>query len=1113
MFGDNSYNGTTISSKREIDTLLRNALKLEREYKWHEAVNLYQRAIKNSSEPTVSSAAQTWEKIGFCYNRASRQAVSLEEFKKYRRSAEEAYRHAAQLLDNEEGLTNQAKREQCRAVAEYIGSWLSSTPQEKREKLYKCRVHGNRSLKAYEDAGDNIGYGIMCNYLLSSLFDSLYIASDWSELMRIKDEGKKCIDKAIAVNTKIGTQNELVLTFSLCSLLAWYVANISEREEERNELMQKSLSYSEKALELSGDVDDPYTSAILYWAAAFNTLLFTKNVESSKDYAQKMLEHGDSVRDNYLKGVASYVLAWATNWMIVKEDDTDKKKQGHERVIKYAQDAINYLQLVSHDMYIAQAYWVYAESCSNLADDIVISSVKMGMIDRAIDVGREGLEHARFSGSPDATGATLHALSKALHLSSNFHTGRNEKIKLLEEALDYREEYNDIVQKMFPYSDFTCGVGLSYKGLLEAEMARIEVDPITQIALLEKAIADMERSVSLCGKAISSRPVPTQIAVYGRYQNSHGEFLDRLYSLTEEKKNLRKAIEVYEDAAKKYKEINLPSRAAESYWKRARDLDLLGENKKAAADFEKAFTEYEDAAKRIPHFTHLFLDYASYMKAWSNIERARYHHSVYQYDKEHEFYQNAAILHEKTKRWKYLGITYYAWAKLAEAEDLSRKEHTIEARDLFKEAADLFSKGKISIEAEIESIDDNDEKEMAQSLIKASEQRRDYCLGRATLEEARILDRQGDNAASSRKYDDATQILQNIADSLDMEPERKELLPIISLCKAWKMMTLAEAEASPERYHEAALLFEEAKDHSVTPKSRLLALGHSNFCRALYESAQFEATRDMTVYQTTNQYLTNAANYYMRAGYEAALEYSNATQRLFDAYVYMNYAKSESDPEKKARHYMLAERVLEASADSYLKAKYPEKRAQVNRLLDNVRQERKFALSLLEVLQAPLISSSTASFVSPTPTHEYAVGLESFEHANIHANLYMKSEDIKSGEKLEFAIELYNTGTAAASMVKVEGVIPDNFKVVRVPGFYRIVDNYLDMKGKKLGPLGTEEIAVTLKPLTKGEYTIKPRIVYLDDTGKYKSCEPEPANITVTEMGILDWIRGPRERP
>ncbi len=37
---------------------------------------------------------------------------------------------------------------------------------------------------------------------------------------------------------------------------------------------------------------------------------------------------------------------------------------------------------------------------------------------------------------------------------------------------------------------------------------------------------------------------------------------------------------------------------------------------------------------------------------------------------------------------------------------------------------------------------------------------------------------------------------------------------------------------------------------------------------------------------------------------------------------------------------------------------------------------------------------------------------------------------------------------------------------------------------------------------------LKPRILYLDEGGRYKSHEPEPIAITVKELGISGWIRG-----
>jgi len=62
--------------------------------------------------------------------------------------------------------------------------------------------------------------------------------------------------------------------------------------------------------------------------------------------------------------------------------------------------------------------------------------------------------------------------------------------------------------------------------------------------------------------------------------------------------------------------------------------------------------------------------------------------------------------------------------------------------------------------------------------------------------------------------------------------------------------------------------------------------------------------------------------------------------------------------------------------------------------------------------------------------------------------------------------------------------------------------------GKSLGQLRTEEINLILKPLDKGTFQIKPRILYLDEAGKYKSHEPEPATVVVKELGISGWLKG-----
>ena len=209
-------------------------------------------------------------------------------------------------------------------------------------------------------------------------------------------------------------------------------------------------------------------------------------------------------------------------------------------------------------------------------------------------------------------------------------------------------------------------------------------------------------------------------------------------------------------------------------------------------------------------------------------------------------------------------------------------------------------------------------------------------------------------------------------------------------------MIRAEASASPELYLDASRLFDEAKEHSLDERSKVLALGHSCFCKALEAGTRFETTRDMAMYSAAKKHVEAATSHYVKAGFQNASEYAKATYRLFDAYAYMYQAQMEMEVGKKTQFYQLAERLLQASAGSYIKAKHPEKGEQVRRLLESVREEQELAMSLTEVLHAPTIISATTSFSTPTATHEQAVGLERFENADIQANLIPREQEVKA---------------------------------------------------------------------------------------------------------------------
>jgi hypothetical protein len=210
--------------------------------------------------------------------------------------------------------------------------------------------------------------------------------------------------------------------------------------------------------------------------------------------------------------------------------------------------------------------------------------------------------------------------------------------------------------------------------------------------------------------------------------------------------------------------------------------------------------------------------------------------------------------------------------------------------------------------------------------------------------------------------------------------------------------------------------------------------------------------------------------------------------------------------------YKLTEKVLEASAASYERAKYTWKKEQVLKLLEKARRDRQLAISLTEALHAPDFTSTAAGFVTPSPTHETAAGLNRFEHADVQTTLVVQRRDLLVGDNLDCDIELVNAGRESAQLAMMDQVVPRGFELVSFPERCRREDGCINLRGRRLEALGTEDVKIILKPTVKGMFTLKPRITYLDETGSYRTSEPEPVKVTVNEIGISGWLKGPDTR-
>ena len=1085
-----------------IEDVSRQAVALEKKYEWARAIELYEQALGLIGEGDLSRCGELRERIGYCRYRGAFQAETQEAFKRRMLEAVAAYEKAAEGYENVE----HAKALYCQAMALYAKSWTHLEASQKKNALEECGRLLREALKAFEAAGDHLNYGKTCNGLQLCLWDRRLHEWDWVAVKAGLEEAILHGRNAVSTFSKVGDEGELAWAYILAGLNSFAARFLGE--EQMEELGQTAISYAKKALKLSKKIGDGYLMAWSNWLAAATQYGVTGNLELSLRYCEEGLQQAKQMKDGFLIGWILWGLAFVTSWTMNTEEDPDKIREGYEKVIRYAEDGRHRLLLVSRHDWLADLYSWYIESYYFLALNVETDpEAKRNLLERAIEVGQEGLEYAEHSGVPGILNV-YHSLSKALYSLSKMETQATEKKRLLEQAAVNREKAINInEQASSPFDYWNRGVFQNYAALIKAELATVEADKEEKKSLLEEAVSHMERCIELCTKWTTAYPHAPLFAVLGWYFDWFGGILNQLYLLTGEEEVLRKAIEVYEGTSETYRKAELPSRVAEAQWHVARLSDRLGEHTKSERNFHSASENYKLAAEKIPQLKEFYMDHALYMHAWSEIEKAKHHHAKRQYGQAKEHYEKAAGLHKSTEHWNYLSSNYLAWAKLEEAEDLSRREQGEEATAAFKEAADMFCNAKNAIKTQLKDIQDSDEKDMASDLIKASDLRHGYCKGRITLEDAKILDRQGDHVESSKKYAAASRTLHEIGKG-GSKQTREELQPIVFLCQAWQKMMMAEAKASPTMYGEAAELFEEAKEYTLDQPTSLLALANSSFCKALQAGTEFESTGERAAYLTAKKQVEAASKYYLKAGFKDASEYARATFRLFDAYMYMNKAQTEMDPRKKAQYYQMAEKVLQAAAGSYVKAKHSEKSEEVRRLLRSVQEERQLAMSLSEVLHVPMIASATASFATPAPTREQAVGLERFEHADIQANLILKVTEVKVGQDVDLEIELVNTGKAPALLIKVQEVIPQEFEIRKAPETYRVEGSYLNMKGRKLAPLNTEEIKLVLRPANKGTYMIKPRVMYVDETGKYRSHEPEPVTITVKELGIKGWIKG-----
>ena len=77
---------------------------------------------------------------------------------------------------------------------------------------------------------------------------------------------------------------------------------------------------------------------------------------------------------------------------------------------------------------------------------------------------------------------------------------------------------------------------------------------------------------------------------------------------------------------------------------------------------------------------------------------------------------------------------------------------------------------------------------------------------------------------------------------------------------------------------------------------------------------------------------------------------------------------------------------------------------------------------------------------------------------------------------------------------------------------YAYTDGKVDLRSKRLAPLSSETVTITMNPRKRGEYNVKPCVEYEDENGESRICETEQIPVVVSELGLRGWLMGPKRK-
>jgi tetratricopeptide (TPR) repeat protein len=124
---------------------------------------------------------------------------------------------------------------------------------------------------------------------------------------------------------------------------------------------------------------------------------------------------------------------------------------------------------------------------------------------------------------------------------------------------------------------------------------------------------------------------------------------------------------------------------------------------------------------------------------------------------------------------------------------------------------------------------------------------------------------------------------------------------------------------------------------------------------------------------------------------------------------------------------------------------------------------------------------------------------ERFEQVNVQASM-MAPANVVGDQVFEVRLDLVNTSRGYGSLIRVENIAPPELKIVESSKDCISRDGSIELKDNRLDPFGVISMKFSLKATKAGDFTLKPRIVYVSDSGLTKIPKTKPVSIHIVSV-------------